>query len=151
MAALVITACHHSKSEKPTLAQLAQADTSKPDVKIKVNKQYDDKGNLIRYDSAYSYIYSSPGMRFDKSISPDSVYGIFGNPFFNIYRSLLDTNMNSIFFNDSLYKYDFFNRDYFSRRFQLNMKRFENMFRQMDSLKQDRIQQDYPEGKIKKK
>ena len=34
---------------------------NKPDVKYKVNKEYDDKGNVIRYDSTYSYSWSENG------------------------------------------------------------------------------------------
>lgn len=34
-----------------------------PDVKIEVNKEFDEQGNVIRYDSAYSYTYefANPG------------------------------------------------------------------------------------------
>jgi hypothetical protein len=46
----------------------------KPDENIQVNKEYDDQGNLTRYDSIYSYSYSSNGklndsikMQFQKS------------------------------------------------------------------------------------
>src|SRR5690349_791386 len=36
-------------------AQVARADTlNKPEVKIKVNRKYDDKGNIIGFDSVYS-------------------------------------------------------------------------------------------------
>lgn len=31
----------------------------KPNVDIKVNREYDENGNMIRYDSSYSYSYSS--------------------------------------------------------------------------------------------
>jgi len=59
--------------------------------------------------------------------------------------------MNSIFFNDSLFKYDFYNSDYFSQRFHLNILKFENMFRQMDSIKFDMFRNNYSEGVIKKR
>jgi hypothetical protein len=98
----------------------------KPKTDIRVNKKYDDKGNLIQYDSTYSYFYSSPG--FKNSISSDSLFNNFKIPLRNDYKGLLDENMNSIFFNDSLFKYDFYNSDYFSRRFHMNMLKFENMF-----------------------
>jgi len=34
--------------------------TVQPKIDIKVNKKYDESGNLIQYDSSYSIIYSSP-------------------------------------------------------------------------------------------
>jgi hypothetical protein len=33
---------------------------NKPRIDVKVNKQYDDKGRIIKFDSTYSYFYSSP-------------------------------------------------------------------------------------------
>ena len=130
--------------------QIASVDTiANPKVDVRVNKRYDDKGNLLQYDSTYSYFYSSPG--FKNSISSDSLFSNFKIPLRNDYKGLLDDNMNSIFFNDSLFKYDFYNKDYFSKRFQLNMLRFENMFKQMDSIKSDMFRQSYPDGAIKKK
>jgi len=35
--------------------------SSNPDVKINVKKEYDDKGNVVGYDSTYSYSWSSNG------------------------------------------------------------------------------------------
>lgn len=36
-----------------------KTDTLKPNVNIKVNKRFDDKGNMIGYDSTYSSVYIS--------------------------------------------------------------------------------------------
>ena len=147
----LVGGCNGQKkqSEKAT-KQIAAADTTvKPKTDIRVNKKYDDKGNLIQYDSTYSYFYSSPG--FKNSINSDSLFANFKIPLRNDYKGLLDDNMNSIFFNDTLFKYDFYNNDYFSKRFQLNMLRFENMFKQMDSIKSDMFRQTYPDGTIEKK
>jgi hypothetical protein len=44
---------------KITTRLIAGADTIKPKVSWKVNRVVDDKGNLIRYDSTYSWSYSS--------------------------------------------------------------------------------------------
>jgi hypothetical protein len=144
-------ACSEKKAKSETqLAQLITPDTTlKPKADIRVNKKFDDKGNLIQYDSTYSYFYSSPG--FKNSISSDSVFGNFKLPLRNDYKDLLDENMNSLFFNESLFKYDFYNNDYFLKRYELNMQQFENMFRHMDSIKTDMFYRRYPEGTIKKK
>src|SRR5205823_5414502 len=100
---IIVGACHSQKKDKLSpLARLATADTSyKPKVDIKVNKQYDDKGNLIQFDSSYSYFYSSPGLKLDKSIRSDSLFGNMKSPLFNDYKNLFDENMHGIFFNDS--------------------------------------------------
>ena len=141
--------CNGQKEESYKLLKQSADSLVKPQTDIRVNKKYDDKGNLVQYDSTYSYVYSSPGFR--NSISSDSLFNNFKMPLQKGYRGLLDENMNSIFFNDSLFKYDFYNNDYFSKRFQLNMQRFENIFRQMDSVKSDMFRQNYPEGTVKKK
>lgn len=148
---LLAAGCDGQKkqNEKP-LNRVAAVDSGAvPQTDIRVNKKYDDKGNLIQYDSTYSYYYSSPG--FKNSISSDSLFSSFKIPLRNNYRGLFDENMNNIFFNDSLFKYDFYNADYFSKRFQMNMLRFQDMFRQMDSIKSDMFRQTYPDGVIKKK
>jgi hypothetical protein len=148
---LVLTAgCSRLKKENDKRTeQLALSDTSnQPKTDIQVHKNYDDQGNLIQYDSTYSYFYSSPGLN---KISSDSVFKNFQMPLHPEYKNLFNDNMQDIFFNDSLFKYDFYNGDYFSQRYQLNMKKFENMFRQMDSLKSDWMQRTYPNGNIRKK
>jgi hypothetical protein len=121
---------------------------SKPQVSVKVNKQYDDKGNLIRFDSTYSYVYSSP--KGSMRSGNDSVFSNFRSFFEKNHPSLMDRNINSIFFNDSLFKYDFFNDDYFQKRFELNEKMFGSMYQQMDSIKKDYLQKNYPNGQQKK-
>jgi len=148
---LLVGGCNGQKNEKLNKDKQTEiADTSqKPKVDIRVNKKFDDKGNLVAYDSTYSYFYSSPnGIR--GTIGSDSLFGNFKGPLFNEYNNLWNNGMNGLFFNDSLYKYDFYNDDYFSKRFELNRKWFENMFWQMDSMKADMFRRQYPEGKIKK-
>ncbi|HKR06193.1 MAG TPA: hypothetical protein VJY62_16275 [Bacteroidia bacterium] len=148
----LVGGCNGQKKQNEKSAkQLALTDTTyRPKVDVRVNKKYDEKGNIIQYDSTYSYYYSSPGTS-ENSISSDSVFSNFKIPLRNDYKGLFDDNMNSIFFNDSLFKYDFYNNDYFIKRFHLNMNRFENLFRQMDSIKSGMFRDTYPEGTIKKK
>jgi hypothetical protein len=121
---------------------------NKPRIDVKVNKQYDDKGHIIKFDSTYSYYYSSP--KGSSRLANDSVFSSFRSFFEKSYPNLMDRNSNSIFFNDSLFKYDFFNDDYFQKRFELNQKMFGNMYRQMDSIKRDYLYRNYPNGYQKK-
>ncbi len=74
-----------------TLANLTYAqdknDNSEPDERIEVNKEYDEQGNLIRYDSIYSY--SSTNSTIDrrhldsifKGFFPNDNSSFFGNSF----------------------------------------------------------------------
>ena len=147
---LLMAGCNGRATDTEKLATLAAADTiHRPKTDIRVNKKYDDKGNLVQYDSSYSYFYLSPGFG-NSSIISDSLFSNLKTPLRNNYKGLLENNMDSIFFNDTLFKYDFYNNDYFSKRYQMNMQRFENMFRQMDSIKSNMFRQTYPDGKVGK-
>ncbi len=111
-------------------------DTTKvqPDINIKVNKEYDDKGNLIRYDSTYTYVYSN----IDGNIQlQDSVFNEFMQHFNEHFGISEDPLFNSFFFNDSLLQYDFFKKDFFHDRFFRNRDMIDKMLREMDSLKNE--------------
>lgn len=93
---------------------------TEPKEEVIVNKEYDDDGNLIRYDSTYSTFYSN----------------IEGNPMledsiFNQFKVLLSENP---FFDDFLLKSDdkimddFYTNDFFSNHFRKQLQ-------EMDSIK----------------
>src|SRR3954463_16604290 len=146
-----------SQTTKKTIGLLSTTDsirsgddTTKPDIKINVNKQYDSKGNIVQYDSTYSYSYSTPNGRM-KNISNDSIYKQFQSFFNEKYQNFLKPQQDHIFSTDSLFKYDFLNNDYFYKRFEKNQKLFENMFKQMDSIKGNYLMNKYPNGQQQKK
>lgn len=103
---ILLTSCHEktngqnsSGSEDPVIAK---QETPKPRVNVKVNRHYDEKGNLIGFDSTYSTFYSDiPG-----NIGMDSVLNSFDKHFrFN--QSFFDDHFTKRFFNDSLFYYGF--------------------------------------------
>lgn len=153
---VVFSGCNgQTKKENSQLAEtkkvtpLKEDSLAKPRIDVKVNRQYDDKGNIVRFDSTYSYFYSSP--KGSMHLGNDSVFSSFRSFFEKSYPDLMDSRTNHIFFNDSLFKYDFFNDDYFQKRFELNNRMFENMYQQMDSIKRGFMKQNYPNGYQKKK
>ncbi len=147
---LQVLGCNSQKNKAVEQVPVSSVpDTTQPQVSIRVNKTYDDKGNLVQYDSAYSYYYSSPGGRI-KQLSSDSFYSQFRTRFHSRYDDWLDSSLEPIFFSDSLFKYDFLNSDYFNKRYELNRKRFNDLFREMDSLKTDMLKHYFPDGTMKK-
>jgi len=153
---VVFSGCNgQTKKEDPQPAGTKKAmpvkedSLSKPRIEVKVNRQYDDKGNIVKFDSAYSYFYASP--KGSMHLSNDSVFNSFRFFFEKNYPDLMDRRTNNVFFTDSLFKYDFFNDDYFQKRFELNNRLFENMYKQMDSIKRGFMKQNYPNGYQKKK
>lgn len=126
------------------------SDTTQPQVNIRVNKKYDDKGNLIQYDSTYSYYYSSQSGNVQQ-LSSDSLFTQLRSKFRTKYDDWFSHSLDPVFFSDSLFKYDFLNKDYFEKRFELNKRVFQDLFREMDSLKTDMLKRDYSNGIMKRK
>ncbi|SFZ91399.1 hypothetical protein SAMN05428642_10243 [Flaviramulus basaltis] len=108
--------------------QKNEANTIKPDENIHVNKEYDNQGHLIKYDSIYTYSYSS------NNKLNDSLKMQFQQHF-----------NNHSFFNDSFFD-DFFKKDSITGNF--NHKNFffdgfinqdeevKRMMKRMDSIQQ---------------
>ncbi len=136
-------------SDKSKLNILKEGAENKPKIDVKVNKQYDDKGRMVKFDSTYTYFYSGP--HGSMQIGNDSVFNNFRSFFDKSYPDYINHKNDNVFFNDSLFKYDFFNDNYFQKRFELNEKMFKNMFQQMDSIKREYLNQKYPDGYQKKK
>ena len=109
----------------------AKSDTI-PQTIIKVDKKYDNNGNLIKYDSSYSYYYSNIK---DNNNLKDSIFNNFKKQFNNSYFFSSDPYFNDFFFQDSLLKYDFYRNDFFINRFRNNMRMMDSLFWRMDSLK----------------
>lgn len=113
-------------NDRPVLA----SDT--PQVDVRVNKQYDENGNLIALDSTYITIYPS---RAGNPAFLDSVFHDFKGRSRNWYPFLKDPGFNDLFLEDSLIHPDFFHDDYFRKRFDLNRRYMEQMMARMDSAK----------------
>lgn len=106
----------------------------KPNVKIKVNKRYDKKGNLISFDSTYTSYYSST--KGDK-ILMDRLIKEFKQPFAKEFPFMNDKYFKDLFYTDSLLEDDFFHEDFFRKRYELNLEYMKQMMRQMDSVKNE--------------
>lgn len=151
---LFFAGCGEQKSktvETPSAASTPDtSNLNNPRISIRVNKKYDDKGNLVQFDSSYSYVYSTQAGNTNQ-VNADSLYYRFNDLLRTQYNNLFERRLNSVFFSDSLFKYDFMNSDYFNKRFELNRPLFEDVFREMDSLKTDLLNRYYPNGAMKEK
>lgn len=134
---LVLNSCNGQKKTEKTEAL---KDTINPQTNIIVNKEFDDQGNLIRYDSSYSSYYSNIE---NNTILGDSVFNNFKNYFNQNYGFSNQPYFNNFFFEDSLLMYDFYKKDFFSNRFQNNMEHMDMLFMEMDSLKNNFFNQQF--------
>lgn len=141
---LMISSCHEktngqdSRNLDNDQASVAQDSLSKPKVNIKVNRRYDEKGNLIGFDSTYSSFYSN--VKGDTS-RMDSLMSRFDRYFNRNHSSIFDHQFNSLFFTDSLRYPDFFHHDFFMKRYEMNDDYLKGMMHRMDSIK-NRFYQD---------
>lgn len=123
-------------------AQILQPDslnnkTSKPQIRIKVKKVYDKNGNIVRYDSTYTWTYNSQNG--EKSIRVDSLMSHF-IPFFreNLPGSLSEVFGNpNIDLNDSAMMMNFFNNDHFFDQWQRKVFDVNREMRALDSLRME--------------
>ena len=97
----------------------------------KVDKEFDENGNLIRYDSIYSW---SSNDKFDNlSLSDkDSLMQSFKSRFFSNYSGFENQGFKDVFSQDSLFSNHFFNDDFFGSN-------FGNDFMDIDKLRQQMI------------
>lgn len=88
-----------------------------PKVSINVNRRYDNKGNLLGFDSTYSSYYSNVQ---GDTLMMDSLMNSFDSYFGGDHSLLLNRKFNHMFFNDSSRYPDFFHNDFFMKRYELN-------------------------------
>ncbi|WP_299577119.1 hypothetical protein [uncultured Sunxiuqinia sp.] len=133
-----------SCSGQPRSEQTKSLDSIAPKTDIVVNRQFDENGNLIRYDSTYTQFYNSIEQ---DSLLADSILSEFKNRF-NLQYPFSDRSyFNDFFFQDSLLQYDFYKKNFFYERFQNNMKRMDSLFQEMDSMKNRFFMDQFPQNK----
>jgi len=127
---LILSSCNGQ--EKQTSNDKLSDAKNAPKEDIVVNKKYDEQGNLIKYDSTYTYYYSNIE---NDTIAEDSIFTNFRKMFELEYPFSYKPYFNDLFFQDSLMKYDFYKEDFFTERFRQNLEQTEKIFREMDSIK----------------
>jgi hypothetical protein len=100
----------------------------KPQVSSKVNKRYDDKGNLVSYDSTYCWSYSYKGDQL-QHLTADSMTSAIRK----LYRGfpLPNNGLDNAGRTDDF----FLSPDYFMQSWQAHYFNMENLMRQIDSLR----------------
>jgi hypothetical protein len=141
---LNITGCN-SQVKEPKQAAKDKKDTTivKPKETWDVKKEYDEFGNLIKYDSIYSYSYSN--------IEGDSI-NVNLDSIMNSFKSYFDKNTpfkwqhDFSYFpqNDSMFMNDFFKDDYFFSQWNKQSIDIPKMMRQMDSTRNLFLKRLYP-------
>ncbi|MEW4923800.1 hypothetical protein [Algibacter sp. 2305UL17-15] len=108
MVGLFSLSCNSQKKEETVAEQ--------PEGTWKVEKEFDENGNLIRYDSIYSW--SSDG-KWDgiSSLDKDSLLQSFESKFYRNFSHFKNEGFDDVFTKDSLFSNHFFNDDFFKSDF----------------------------------
>lgn len=96
----------------------------------KVNKEFDDAGNLIRYDSIYSW---SSTKKLDKLslTEKDSLLQTFKSRFFRNFSDFDTKNFEDVFSKDSLFSKHYFNDEFFGSDFGRDFMDIDKITQQM--------------------
>ncbi|WP_218598328.1 hypothetical protein [Polaribacter sp. NJDZ03] len=115
----------------------------------KVDKEFDKNGNLIRYDSLYSW---SSKDEFDNlSLSDkDSLMQSFKSRFFSNYSGFENQGFDHVFSQDSLFSKHFFNDNFFGSNFGKDFMDIDKI-RQKMIVKQKKFLEKYQSEFIEKK
>lgn len=131
MVGLLSSSCMGQKNEQKT--EIKESDeklVKQPKGTWKVDKEFDENGNLIRYDSVYSW--SSSGKFDNLSMSnKDSLMQSFKSRFFKNYSGFENEGFEDVFSQDSLFSRRFFNDDFFGSNFGNDLMDIDKLREQM--------------------
>lgn len=134
------TACNAQDKGNKSISK-SEAEQNAPKGSWKVNREFDENGNLISYDSTYVY----------SNVEGDTISNPNMNEMVKNFRQFFERNGmkdQSAFFdsfmNDSLSgNQDFFQNDFF--RNQMMAHDFQDQIRKMDSVQREFLKQNYPQ------
>ncbi|WP_418602725.1 hypothetical protein [Hwangdonia sp.] len=116
--ALLSVSCNGQKdtNKKAEIKDSIEIAIQQPKGSWKVDKEFDEFGNLIRYDSIYSW---SSNKQFDdlSTFGKDSLVKSFESKFFRNFSQFKNQGFEDMFTSDSLFSKHFFNDDFFGSDF----------------------------------
>ena len=124
-----------TKAQKEATKESEKNTVEAPKGTWKVDKEFDENGNLIRYDSIYSW---SSHNKFDNlsSIDRDSILQSFKTRFFTNFSGFENQGFEAIFSQDSLFSKRFFNDDFFGSDFGKDFMDIDKIRQQMMARQQ---------------
>jgi len=136
---LMLAGCQAQDDRSKSKVDLAEKSTDSisvdnPKIRWKVDKEYDEEGNIIEYDSIYSYSYDNL-MNLPMEMNLDSVME--SMKFFShgkLSSSMKKQNLGPFMDLDSLMNGSQYFNDFFERQRNNNFSDMRKLFQQMDSL-----------------
>ena len=137
LVAILATNCNaqDSKTTKKSFDKVEKTqDSTNPKESWKVNKEVDENGNIIRYDSIYSWSSSSGNLKDLPTNESDSIFSQMQEMMRKRFSSFSSSGFDPFTRQDSIMK-QFFNDDFFSGSINSDFPNMENIRKQMDSIK----------------
>ncbi len=139
--AILATSCNaqdtENSSKNSSDLEIQKDSLQKPKGNWKVNKEVDENGNIIRYDSIYSW--SSSGNI--KGMESDSIFNQMQSMMQKRFSMLQSPRLNGFSENDSIMKHffsdDFFKDDFFSDRVPYGFQNMNEIMKQMEAMRQN--------------
>ena len=137
---LLFTECKGQENEHQT-SEIKKDFVTEPNGSWDVRREYDEHGNLISYDSIYSY----SNIKGDSvKVNLDSIMGSFRKYFQESTPFQWKDNFSYFPKNDSLFKKNFFRDDYFFDQWERQPMDIEEMMRRMDSSRNTFLKRFHP-------
>lgn len=109
-----------------------------------VNKEVDEYGNIVKYDSTYTYSYSTINGEEVKIEDVDSLIRSFKGYFQDKIPPAWKQDELNPFWDDSLIEEDFFNERFFEGRWRASFEQMNKRMKHMDSIHDMFFQDFYP-------
>lgn len=138
LAAILSMSCNSQENKKDGAEQKNEKNelTERPKGTWKVDKEFDENGNLIRYDSIYSW--SSADAFEDLNLQDrDSLLQSFQSKFFRRFSGSDRFGFNPFFEQDSLFGQRFFNEDFFGSDFGKDFMDIDKMHERMQRMEKE--------------
>lgn len=137
---VTLTSCNAQEKSKADIAQnKVEPQKEEPKGTWKVEKEMDENGNIVRYDSIYSWS-SSDNSRGLGKIDSDSLMQSFQSRFSQHFATDPQQDLSDFFGSDSLLMKQFFNDDFMDEDFSQGFPSMEKMRERMQAMMQQLVQ-----------
>jgi len=130
MVSILSLSCNSQDNNRNKTEETDKQITEVPKGSWKVDKAFDENGNLISYDSIYSW---SSHNKYDNlnGVDKDSLMKTFKSKFFTNFSQFENEGFEDVFSKDSLFSNHFFNDDFFGSNFGQDFMDVDKMRQQM--------------------
>ena len=136
MVAILNLSCNAQENKKEaTLQKDSIAQVEPPKGTWKVDKEFDENGNLIRYDSIYSWS-STDNLGELAQRNPDSLLQSFRSKFYRNFSHIDNQRFGDLFSDDSLFTKKFFDNDFFDSDFGEDFMDIDRIRKRMETMQQ---------------